>query len=106
MHGCMQVCETLLPDIAWPFLAHAFGFALRDAEVDSAGAQDSRRTTTHEGSQGTDFRDARSALRVSDAFIVKYNASSGQRLLQPHRDGALFSFNVALNDLDEYTGGN
>ena len=112
--------DSLLPDAAWPFLAHAFDFALRGAERD--GEADSS-----EGSRGRDqspeqlewFEDsakpvgdvdvetleARAALRVSDAFVVKYNASSGQRLLAPHRDGALFSFNVALNDLDEYEGG-
>ena len=44
-------------------------------------------------------------LRVSDAFVVKYNASAGQRQMAAHRDGALFSFNVALNGLDEYEGG-
>ena len=44
-------------------------------------------------------------LRVVDAFIVKYNATAGQRGLKPHRDGSVFSFNVALNDLSEYSGG-
>lgn len=90
--------ETLLPDIAWPFLAHAFGFALPEGGSGTDGSK---------GVAGDGARagDARGAIRVSDAFIVKYNASSGQRLLSPHRDGALFSFNVALNDLEEYTGG-
>lgn len=46
-----------------------------------------------------------SALRVSDAFVVKYDASAGQRRLTPHRDGSVFSFNVALNHLEEYDGG-
>jgi len=49
--------------------------------------------------------DAELAFRVSDAFVVKYNASSGQRELKPHRDGSVFSFNIALNDLSEYEGG-
>ena len=74
--------ERLLPEIAWPFIAHAFDFALRDGGGD-----------------------ARDAIRVSEAFVVKYNASSGQRELRPHRDGCVLSFNIALNDLDEYEGG-
>ena len=73
--------EKLLPEIAWPFIAHAFDFALR-------------------GGGG----DARDAIRVSEAFVVKYNASSGQRELR-YRDGCVLSFNIALNDLHEYEGG-
>ena len=42
---------------------------------------------------------------MSEAFIVKYNASSGQRELRPHRDGCVLSFNIALNELHEYEGG-
>jgi hypothetical protein len=38
-------------------------------------------------------------------FIAQYNATAGQRLLLPHRDGSVFSFNVALNDDGEYDGG-
>jgi len=45
------------------------------------------------------------ALRVADAFVVKYNASGGQTHLSPHRDGSVLSFNIALNDRWEYEGG-
>jgi hypothetical protein len=45
------------------------------------------------------------ALRVADAFIVKYNASGGQTFLSKHRDGSVLSFNVALNARSEYEGG-
>lgn len=45
------------------------------------------------------------ALRVADAFVVKYNASGGQTFLAPHRDGSVLSFNIALNARDEYEGG-
>ena len=74
----------LLPEIAWPFLAKAFGFVLPSPEGEEELA---------------------GALRAAEAFIVKYNASAGQKELKPHRDGSVFSFNVALNDLDEYEGG-
>jgi hypothetical protein len=40
-----------------------------------------------------------------DAFVVKYDAAAGQRELRPHRDGSVFSFNLALNPLDQYEGG-
>ena len=88
--------DSLLPDAVWPFIAQAFEFALRGAERDDDfGA----------GDGDIDVQEARAALRVSDAFVVKYNASAGQRQMATHRDGSLFSFNVALNDLDEYEGG-
>ena len=45
------------------------------------------------------------ALRVADAFVVKYNASGGQTELAPHRDGSVLSFNIALNERCEYEGG-
>ena len=45
------------------------------------------------------------ALRVADAFVVKYNASGGQTFLSPHRDGSVLSFNIALNERGEYEGG-
>lgn len=45
------------------------------------------------------------ALRVADAFIVKYDAAGGQTMLAPHRDGSVLSFNVALNERGEYEGG-
>ena len=35
----------------------------------------------------------------------QYDASAGQRELKPHRDGSVFSFNVALNSADDYEGG-
>lgn len=57
---------------------------------------------------GSCFEDAlpdKRALRVADAFVVKYNASGGQTFLSPHRDGSVLSFNVALNDIEEYEGG-
>lgn len=85
-HTLSWFCGKLLPDVAYPFLAKAFSFALPAA--------------------------ARTAFCVTDAFVVKYDAAAGQRFLKPHRDGSgqrgsatVFSFNVALNDLDEYEGG-
>ena len=45
------------------------------------------------------------ALRVADAFVVKYNATGGQTFLKPHRDGSVLSFNIALNNRFEYEGG-
>lgn len=89
--------DSLLPDVAWPFIAHAFHSLLNGAERDGSGPFDE--------AGGADAQEARAALRVSDAFVVKYDASAGQRQMAPHRDGAVFSFNVALNDLDEYEGG-
>ena len=44
-------------------------------------------------------------LRVVDAFVVKYDAAGGQKELKPHRDGSVFSFNIALNERCEYEGG-
>merc|ERR1719491_1484215 len=107
--------------MAWPLLARAFPHLLtgdhflphlglladhdRDHDVPPGGDGDGG-CAPHGGD------DARAAIRVNEAFVVKYNASSGQRLLKPHRDGAsgarsgtLFSFNVALNGLEEYEGG-
>lgn len=104
--------ESLLPETVWPFLAHAFGFALRGAQRDGAqrdgGIDGGGREGDGEG-EGEDDGEAREALatlRVSDAFVVKYNASVGERRSMPqHRDGAVFSFNIALNGFDEYGGG-
>ena len=95
--------DSLLPDAVWPFIAHAFGFALRGAQRDDT-------TFSHRDGGGRDgeseAREALATLRVSDAFVVKYNASAGERRSMPqHRDGAVFSFNVALNGWDEYEGG-
>ncbi|KAK3281672.1 hypothetical protein CYMTET_10550 [Cymbomonas tetramitiformis] len=75
--------DLLLPNLAYPLLARAFGFAVPSVST-------------------TQLADA---FRVSDAFVVKYDATAGQRLLTPHRDGGVFTFNVALNDLDDYEGG-
>lgn len=44
-------------------------------------------------------------LRVADGFIVKYDAEGGQSELKPHRDGSVFSFNIALNPATEFEGG-
>jgi len=44
-------------------------------------------------------------LRVADGFVVKYDAEGGQSELKPHRDGSVVSFNIALNDANEYDGG-
>lgn len=66
-----------LPLTIYPFLSQCFDFALPDS----------------------------AHLRVVDAFVVKYNATGGQTLLKPHRDGSVVSFNIALNSLSEYEGG-
>jgi predicted 2-oxoglutarate/Fe(II)-dependent dioxygenase YbiX len=42
---------------------------------------------------------------VADGFIVKYDAEGGQAELKPHRDGSVFSFNIALNPAHEFEGG-
>jgi predicted 2-oxoglutarate/Fe(II)-dependent dioxygenase YbiX len=49
--------------------------------------------------------DAPYRLRVADGFIVKYDAEGGQSELKPHRDGSVFSFNIALNSALEFDGG-
>jgi hypothetical protein len=45
-----------------------------------------------------------SRLRIADGFVVKYDAAE-QRELKPHRDGAVLSFNIALNPSSDYVGG-
>lgn len=45
-----------------------------------------------------------SRLRIADGFVVKYDAAQ-QRELKPHRDGAVLSFNIALNPASDYAGG-
>ena len=96
--------ERLLPDVAWPFIAHAFDFALNDKGAEASSSQPLLKppqpllsltprpaTASHITTltpAASSQRDGRAAVRVSEAFIVKYNASSGQRLLKPHRDGA------------------
>ena len=66
-----------LPSVVYPFLAEHYGFAAPDP----------------------------SAFRVVDAFVVKYNATAGQKELRPHRDGSVVSFNIALNPLTDYQEG-
>lgn len=44
-------------------------------------------------------------MYIAFSSAMKYNASAGQRQLLPHRDGSVFSFNIALNDDNEYDGG-
>lgn len=44
-------------------------------------------------------------LCVVDGFVVRYDATNGPKELQPHRDGSVLSFNVALNPSNEYQGG-
>ena len=45
------------------------------------------------------------ALRVKDAFVVKYDAAGGQVRLPKHKDQSDFSVTIALNDGDAYSGG-
>lgn len=45
------------------------------------------------------------SLRVSDARLVKYNASAAQTELGLHRDGPLVTATISLSRLDEYGGG-
>jgi predicted 2-oxoglutarate/Fe(II)-dependent dioxygenase YbiX len=45
------------------------------------------------------------SLRVSDARLVKYNASAEQTELGMHRDGPLVTATITLNHRDEYSGG-
>ena len=44
------------------------------------------------------------AIRVSDAFVVRYDASA-QRSLPVHADDSHFSITLALNGSDAYDGG-
>ena len=37
------------------------------------------------------------ALRVADAFVVKYNATGGQTFLSPHRDGSVITLQLPSN---------
>ena len=87
--------DRLLPDIAFPFVAKAFEYSFPDSLL-GIGAKKEKLSAAVSLGMG---------LRVVDAFVVKYNATAGQRELKPHRDGSVFSFNVALNDLDEYNDG-
>ncbi|KAJ1454244.1 hypothetical protein M885DRAFT_522052 [Pelagophyceae sp. CCMP2097] len=69
--------EDAWPSRLQPFLAQHFGYCLPDAK----------------------------RLKVVDAFVAKYDAAQGQSFLAPHRDGAMLSFNVALNGLEDYADG-
>ena len=44
-------------------------------------------------------------IQVHDAFIVKYDATHGQRFLPLHTDEGDWSLTLALNDENEYDGG-
>ncbi len=44
-----------------------------------------------------------SLLRLTDLFITKYNASTPERLLGPHKDKGPWSFVIPLND--DFVGG-
>ena len=46
-----------------------------------------------------------SRLRIFDAFLVKYDASTGQKRLPLHNDQSEFSLTIAMNPLNEYEGG-
>ena len=60
--------ESLLPDAALPFLAHAFDFALQGAERDGVGPGGGGGGGGSGGGGGGDaYEAARAALRVSDA---------------------------------------
>jgi hypothetical protein len=53
---------------------------------------------------GAQFSVRPAAIRVIDAFVVKYNADS-QRSLPLHCDQSQFSLTIAMNPIDEYDGG-
>ena len=44
-------------------------------------------------------------LRIFDAFLVKYDASAGQKRLPLHNDQSEFSLTIAMNSLDSYNDG-
>jgi hypothetical protein len=56
-------------------------------------------------SQFGDFLPDPDKLRLADGFVVKYDADQGQKELEPHRDGSVLSFNIALNPASEFEGG-
>ena len=47
------------------------------------------------------------ALTLNDLFFVRYDATTaeGQRALEPHRDGSILSFNIALSSPEDFVGG-
>ncbi len=46
-----------------------------------------------------------SGVYIHDAFVVRYDATSGQKHLPLHRDQSSHSFTIALNSLSDYDGG-
>jgi hypothetical protein len=49
--------------------------------------------------------DSCSRLRIFDAFLVKYDASTGQKRLPLHNDQSEYSLTIAMNPRIEYEGG-
>ena len=48
---------------------------------------------------------AASELRVNEALVVKYDASTGNNCLPVHQDFSLLTINVALSERADFTGG-
>mmetsp|Transcript_13993 Transcript_13993/g.28550 ORF Transcript_13993/g.28550 Transcript_13993/m.28550 type:complete len:533 (+) Transcript_13993:96-1694(+) len=71
----------------------------RDDRAYLAGKLNARLTPVIERTFGI----ARGALRASDIFVVRYDATKGQPQLRKHTDGSHLSFNILLND--EFEGG-
>ena len=46
-----------------------------------------------------------SELRVNEALVVKYDASTGNNCLPVHQDFSLLTINVALSERADFTGG-
>ena len=46
-----------------------------------------------------------SELRVNEALVVKYDASTGNNCLPVHQDFSLLTLNVALSERADFTGG-
>ena len=44
-------------------------------------------------------------LRVYNALVIKYDGASARNAMPEHNDFGLLTFNIALNDPAEYTGG-
>ena len=84
--GCLTPLSALPQSVSTlsPFLATTLFPAIREAFPCGCGS---------------------ASLRVSDARLVKYNASASQTQLGMHRDGPLVTATIALNGLDEYAGG-
>ena len=49
--------------------------------------------------------EVRGRLRIFDAFLVKYDASAGQKRLPLHNDQSDYSLTVAMNSLEKYGDG-